>query len=242
VKRPPAADRGIVMTQFRQTEIAFFGRITAGVTHELKNVLAIVNESSGLMQDLMTLSKEAPAYHDRFLKALTSIKGQVQRGQNLIARLNQFAHAPDIAVRSIDLFETAGLVVALSQRFAALKKVTLKVVPPPPSEQRAQATLNLVQFQMALFTAIECWLSLAAPGNELNLHISRKENTCALLLVNEGYFPAGSDPAGNLAAAEKWPLLQNISASLGGSVEIDVPKPGILLVLPINPQMNVPAE
>jgi len=49
------------MTQFRQTEIAFFGRITAGVTHELKNVLAIVNESSGLMQDLLALSKEAPA-------------------------------------------------------------------------------------------------------------------------------------------------------------------------------------
>jgi len=230
------------MTQFRQTEIAFFGRITAGVTHELKNVLAIVNESSGLMQDLLALSKEAPAYHDRFIKALTSIKGQVQRGQSLIARLNQFAHTPDIAVRSIDLFETAGLVVALSQRFAALKNVTLKMVPPLPSEQAVQATLNLIQFQMALFTAIECWLSLAAPGNKLNIYLSRKENTCAVLLANEGDFPAGTDPAGGLAAAEKWPLLQCISAALGGTVEIDARKPGVRLILPVTPPMNAPAE
>ena len=168
------------MSQLPQTEIAFFGRITAGVTHELKNVLAIINESSGLMQDLMALSKEMPAYHDRFQKALTSIKGQIQRGQGLIARLNQFAHAPDIAVRSLDLYETAGLVVALSQRFATLKNVTLKIVPPSTSEQPVQATLNLVQFQMALFAAIECWLSLAAPGNELSIYLSRNENTCTL--------------------------------------------------------------
>ena len=230
------------MTQFRQTEIAFFGRITAGITHELKNVLAIINESSGLMQDLMALSKETPAYHDRFQKALTSIKGQVQRGQSLIARLNQFAHTPDIAVRSLDLFEAAGQLVALSQRFAALKNVTLKIVPPPPSEQPVQATINSVQLQMALFAAIECWLSLAAPGNELNIYLSKKENTCAILLACEGDLPAGNDLAGGLAAAEKWPLLQGIAATLGGTVEIDEQKPGILLMVPAKHPMNVPAE
>jgi len=230
------------MTPSRQTEIAFFGRITAGATHELKNVLAIINESSGLMQDLMALSKESPAYHDRFTKALKSIKGQVQRGQSLIARLNQFAHTPDIAVRSLDLFETAGLVVALSQRFAALKNVTLKVVSPPPTEPPVRATLNLVQFQMALFTAIECWLSLAAPGNEINIYLSRKEDSCEILLACEGDFPSGSDPDGGLIAAEKWPLLQSMVTPLGGSVEIDAHKPGIRLILPLAPPLSAPAE
>jgi len=230
------------MTQFKQTEIAFFGRITAGVTHELKNVLAIVNESSGLMQDLMALSKETPAYHDRFQKALTSIKGQVQRGHNLIAKLNQFAHAPDTTVRTVELFETVGLVVALSQRFAALKNVTLNIVSPLPSEQAVQATLNLVQFQMALFTAIECWLSMAAPGNELNIYLSKKENTCAILLACEGAFPAGNDLTSGLAATEKWPLLQDIATTLGGTLEIDAQKSGILLMVPAKHPMNVPAE
>ncbi|MEW6671644.1 MAG: hypothetical protein AB1427_08065 [Thermodesulfobacteriota bacterium] len=225
------------MTLPQQTEIAFFGRITAGVTHELKNVLAIINESSGLMQDLMALAKETPAYHDRFQKALTSIRGQVQRGQNLIARLNQFAHTPDISVRAVDLLEAAGHLVALSQRFATLKNVSLKVVPPPPAEQPIQATLNLVQFQMALFAAIECWLSLAAPGNELTISLARKEHACEVSLACEKSFPAG-----DLAAAEKWPLLQGIAASLGGAAEIDARKPGILMILPTKPPLGVSNE
>jgi len=230
------------MTQHPQTEIAFFGRITAGVTHELKNVLAIINESSGLMQDLMALSKEAPAYHDRFQKALTSIKGQIQRGQNLITQLNQFAHTPDVNIRTVDLFEAAGHLVALSQRFATLKNVTLKMMPPAPAQQPVQATLNLVHFQMALFAAIECWLSLAAPGNEIAIHIAGKEHLSTVRLDCEGNLPAGTDPAAGLAAAEKWPLLQGIAAALGGTVEIEARKPGILLTLPLKPPRGAPAD
>lgn len=220
------------MPQTIQTEIAFFGRITAGATHEMKNVLAIINEASGLMQDLLALAKETPSYHDRFQKALASIKGQVQRGQNLTANLNRFAHMPDTTIRTVDLFEQAGLLAALSQRFAALKNVTLKIVPP---EQPVTATLNLVHFQMALFAAIECWLSLAAVGNELRVHLSSRQNSRAILLACEGALPAGSDPAGALAAAEKWPLLQSLAAMLHGTVAIDAPRPGILLTLPGEP-------
>lgn len=230
------------MTSDPQTEIAFFGRITAGVTHELKNVLAIINESSGLMQDLMALSKETPAYHDRFQKALTSIKGQIQRGQSLIARLNRFAHTPDSRFRTIDLYDAADHLMALSQRFGTLKNVAIKTVPPLPSEQPVQATVNPVQFQMALFTAIECWLSLAAPGNKLNLYLSKKANSCAILLVCEGDFPARTDPAGGLTATEKWPLLQDIAAALEGTLEIDAQRPGILLMLPAKAPITVPAE
>ena len=222
-----------------QNEIAFFGRITAGVTHELKNVLAIINESSGLMQDLLALAKETPSYHDRFQRALTSIKGQVQRGQNLIAKLNQFAHTPDTTVGTVDLFEPAVLLAALSQRFATLKNVALKIIPP---EQPVTATLNLVHFQMALFAAIECWLSLAAAGNELSIHLLRMENSCAIRLSCEGALPAGTDPAGALAAAEKWPLLQDLAATLGGTVAIDAHKPGILLTLPDKPPATALVE
>jgi hypothetical protein len=38
---------------------AFMGRITAGVTHEMKNVLAIIKESAGLMEDFLKISQDA---------------------------------------------------------------------------------------------------------------------------------------------------------------------------------------
>lgn len=82
------------------------------------------------MQGLLELSEEKPAHYDRFQKALMSIKGQIQRGQDLIANLNRFSHGPDIAVCSLDLFEGVNHLVSLSQRFAALKNVSLKVIQP----------------------------------------------------------------------------------------------------------------
>ena len=41
----------IPMKDNENGEIVFFGKITAGITHEMKNVLAIIKESSGLVED-----------------------------------------------------------------------------------------------------------------------------------------------------------------------------------------------
>lgn len=46
------------MKENENSEIVFFGKITAGITHEMKNVLAIIKESSGLMEDLILLRPE----------------------------------------------------------------------------------------------------------------------------------------------------------------------------------------
>jgi len=127
---------------------------------------------------------------------------------------------------------------ALSQRFAALKQVTLTAVAPQPPGQPFPVTVNLVHLQMALFAAIECWLALAAPGSEISMHLSRKENSCTILLACRGEFAAAGDPTGALAAAEKWPLLQNLAAALGGAVEIDAREPGIVLTVPDKPPVN----
>jgi C4-dicarboxylate-specific signal transduction histidine kinase len=52
-------------------ENAFIGRISASMTHEIKTVLAIIRESSGLMRDLLALGKDgALAYHEKFGKLL----------------------------------------------------------------------------------------------------------------------------------------------------------------------------
>ena len=37
----------------------FFGKMSASISHELKNVLAIINENAGLAEDLMPWPKRA---------------------------------------------------------------------------------------------------------------------------------------------------------------------------------------
>ena len=77
-------------------EIAFMGKITAGITHEMNNVLATIKESGGLMEDIFALCRDQQIPHqDKFTRSLTTIKEQVKRGVELSTRLNRFAHSMD---------------------------------------------------------------------------------------------------------------------------------------------------
>ncbi len=78
-----------------QRETAFMGRVTAGVTHELKNVLAIIKESAGLIEDILALNKDLAGPHqEKVVRVLSNIRQQVDRGVDLSSRLNAFAHSP----------------------------------------------------------------------------------------------------------------------------------------------------
>ena len=77
-------------------EPAFCGYIVAGATHELRNVLAVIKEYSGLLEDIASGGPQALAdRHERIERALDSISGQLLRGQEHLGRLNRFAHCAD---------------------------------------------------------------------------------------------------------------------------------------------------
>ena len=77
-----------------QKEIALWGKITAGITHEMKNVLAIINESSGLIGDIMKAGKKAPVkYQDKIILALEKVSRQVNRGVEISNSLNRYSKA-----------------------------------------------------------------------------------------------------------------------------------------------------
>ena len=111
----------------RVKEIGFMGKVAASLSHEIKNTLAIINESAGLMGDL--LRKDAPEdwpSYSRFNDLLASIEEQVQRSADIVKRLNQFAHSMDKPLADVDLNETVRQTVILAQRFATLGRVNLE--------------------------------------------------------------------------------------------------------------------
>lgn len=117
-----------------QNEIALWGKITAGITHEMKNVLAIINESTGLMQDIMNSGKKAPVkYQDKMIHAAETIGRQIRRGVEIADYLNKFAHSTDQAKASVDLNEISSQVIFLLKRFAGQKQVELESPASGPS-------------------------------------------------------------------------------------------------------------
>ncbi|MFH0997998.1 MAG: histidine kinase dimerization/phospho-acceptor domain-containing protein [Pseudomonadota bacterium] len=109
-----------------------FGSISASVSHELKNALAIINENAGLLEDLSFMAEKGLPLEPARLKSLAAnIARQIQRADGIIRNMNRFAHSADEAVKCIDLGETLSLTVALSSRLAAMKSITLDFKPPP---------------------------------------------------------------------------------------------------------------
>ncbi len=117
----------------REQETAFIGKITAGMTHEFMNVLATIRENSGLMEDLLALCRETSFPHrEKFAKTLIIIQKQVNRGMEISARLNKFAHSMDEPKARVEVNELLDQLAFLVQRFARLKQVQLTVNPVEP--------------------------------------------------------------------------------------------------------------
>jgi len=109
-----------------------FGSISASISHELKNALAIINENAGLLEDLSFMAEKGlPLDPSRLKNLAASIGKQIQRADGIIQNINRFAHSADEAVKCIDLGETLALTVSLSSRLAAMKSVTLNFIPSP---------------------------------------------------------------------------------------------------------------
>lgn len=140
-------------------EAAFIGKIAASATHEIRNVLAIVKESAGLIDDLMRASiTRGPVDGDRIFKAIKRIDAQVARGAEIITGLNRLAHSLDREGESIHLDEEIRRVVLLSQRFARRKSQGVEAL---PAAEPPAFTASSLAVQMALFAVLElCMLEL----------------------------------------------------------------------------------
>ncbi len=109
-----------------ETGLQFFGKMTASISHEIKNVLAIINENAGLLEDLALLSDRGAAIEPQRLKNMSRVvMKQVSRADAIMKNMNRLAHSVDESIKTIDLNDILELVVTLSHRFAAMRDVSV---------------------------------------------------------------------------------------------------------------------
>lgn len=106
--------------------LEFFGKITASISHELKNSLAIINEKAGLLEDFALMANQGiPLDPDRLESLAGQIIKQIGRANDIIRTLNVFAHSAEEPLKNADLAEILTLAVRLCSRFADMKSITL---------------------------------------------------------------------------------------------------------------------
>ena len=106
--------------------LQFFGAVNASISHELKNILAIISETAGFLDDLTQLSKQGKKFELSMLENCSnSIVEEIERGFDTIRQMNKFAHSVDDSIKTISIADTLALTVKLSSFLSYAKKVRL---------------------------------------------------------------------------------------------------------------------
>jgi C4-dicarboxylate-specific signal transduction histidine kinase len=191
-------------------ELRFYGTITASVSHEINNVLAMINELSGLLGDNIAAVKSGrPVDAERIEGIAQRIAGQIERGKAIVSALNGFAHTIDNPEASLDLRENLEKITELSQRFARLRRSELVA---SPSGGSVQMTGCAFELQHLVYRCVE--ICLGGAGAETPVTIEYEQQGEAVLLQVKSGPSEGEEPL-----AAKLEALQRLAAEAGGSAE-----------------------
>ena len=109
-----------------ETGLQFFGKVSASISHEIKNVLAIMKENAGLLEDYTRMLENGKTINtELFMTLAGKVIEQIQRADGIVKRLNRFAHSVDDYAMRVDLVEIVTFMSELSYRSASSLGVTL---------------------------------------------------------------------------------------------------------------------
>lgn len=201
----------------------FMGRLTASATHEIQNILAIIRESSGLMEDLLALGGEGFAHAERFKKGLGVLSEQVERGMILSEQLNYCAHAPEATPAGAEVNEALRSLVGLSRRQAARVRVELVLA---PGRSGLRTSLRGVEVMGLVGLALDCALPLLAQGSQLMLSVEEQGGLAVVRLDAPGFDALGGQPGfAALAKCAKAAGVGLCAGPGGQGLVLSLPKP-----------------
>jgi len=210
------------------TDAHFFGRVAASYTHEIKNVLATINEAGGLMQDILDLDPDKRAgFLDKLPRSLGVVQEQVERGEHLTQQFNAFAHAADHDPAHFALGETLGMMVDLTQRLARRKKVSVEVQP----DVQARLTVTPVAFLKLLFNGI-LWVADRSGQEDSAIVLGAEElaDTAVVSVQLQGDQGDGAQDPATLNG------LEDLARGLGGTAYWDGRQRKLHITVPKVPQ------
>lgn len=156
-----------------EESLKFFGRISASISHEIRNALAVINEHAGLLEDMTLMAEKGmPIDPARLKRTAGAVMKQVERVDGIVKNMNRFAHSVDEPLKSVDLAETLALVVRLFGRFADMRRICLAVDTPLPSVTVATRPFQL---QNLIGLCLDYALEAAGAGGTVTASLSPRQ-------------------------------------------------------------------
>ncbi len=207
---------------------SFLGSITASVTHELNNILSIISQTGGLLEDFLYGAKSGQELSVEELNQIAAkIAAQSERGISTIRRLNKFVHSADFPVAAFDVYETLENIGSLMQRIASLRKVTIKI---ESRSEKIEATGPVLEIQRTIFLAVKELLAVATKDDTISISAEKSDSG---LLINM-----------HLVTKQRsgCPELSQVSEAanaMPAKVKMEIKPDGVYIVLSLPPNYNV---
>jgi C4-dicarboxylate-specific signal transduction histidine kinase len=204
--------------------LQFFGKMSASVSHEIKNVLAIINENAGLLEDLALMAEKGKAVDmGRFKTVAGKIKTQVSRADDIVKNLNRFAHSSDDFKGDVDVNDALRFVVVLSHRLFDMKGLSVEQVPVDSS----------VVITTTLFLLLDLlWLCLSfameSTGDEKKIHLLVEKLDRGARISFSNLKSRGQISEDRFPSAKEKALLN----ALGARMDINESEGELILLIP----------
>ena len=157
-------------------DLAFFGKVNASISHELKNILAIISEAAGLLNDLTEMASKGGNFElDMIQTCSKDIVEEIQRGFATIKQMNIFSHSVDDPLKRVNLIEVLDLMIHLAGFLSFSSKVRFD----PPKEASLIVLTCPWRLQNLIYQALVYAFESVGPEGEIqvSLHPQRDGST-----------------------------------------------------------------
>ena len=149
-------------------DLAFFGKVNASISHELKNILAIISEAAGLLQDLTDMATKGKKIELEMLKTCSQdIVEEIQRGFTTIKQMNKFSHSVDDPAKKVNLVDVVDLMIALAKYLSFASKVRFD----SPPEAAPMVLTCPIRLQNLIYRALIFAIESAGPEGQIGVAI-----------------------------------------------------------------------
>lgn len=201
------------------TGLAYFGKMMAAISHEIKNSLAIINENAGLMDDLSLMAKKGHVLDPERIGSISRrVIMQIQRADTIVKKMNRLAHSVDDPVKQIDVAASLGFTVELGEKILSSLGIGIEVL---PLEAPLSINTNEFQFMNLLWEVMAHTAGQIDRGKTITITIHKRAGEIEFI-----FSPV------NLSGDKEKPIEPGLLAPLGASTLTLADTQALVLILP----------
>jgi signal transduction histidine kinase len=193
--------------------LSFINRILSSYVHEVRNYLAIIKETNGLMKDIIQIGKSRAVEAKQFLGFIGCVEDQIERAAAITDYLHRFAHRMDCERAAVSINELIEELIALMTRLAYRRRIAFE------KELRGGLPLTVINpilFHYLLFCIIDSRLSRLDRNGIVRIATSFSEGRLRINVSSKG--DVVQDGAADLCRDEE---INGLAVDLGAEISKD---------------------